>query len=94
MARVKTQKIEVDSTNELRGIYRGPSLINTKIKIPKNFIPDAPTQRLMFDIVRLGYQLSCDTITHPRYWQKEWTECPLCGGCPDDDGLWIHRGEV
>lgn len=78
-----------DQTPIKRGIYRGPERITNK-----SDIIDAPTETLITDIVRNGYQLSCDTLTHPMFWHDEWTQCPLCGSVPDrQEGVWVHADE-
>lgn len=77
-----------------RGVYRGPSHITTDhYNTPPDFFPDEPTQEILINIVRAGYQLSCENLTHPQFWQDSWTTCPICGARRDKDGLWPHEPE-
>lgn len=81
-----------------RGVYKGPSSpfidCETAKKIPDDFFPCDDIQSLMSSIVDAGYQLSCDTLTHPQFWQKEWNTCPICGSKPDyAEGVWVHLPE-
>lgn len=42
------------------------------------------------EMVKKSHAVSCDEITNQEYWNEEWTECPICGCKPDEDGVWVH----
>ena len=90
MKRKTTEESEIDPDNLVRYIDdRSPV---TEF-LPK-FTIDPDTQATLHAMVEAGYEINCNNICHPAFWDNDWLECPLCGGHYDKDvGLFIHQGE-
>lgn len=90
---MKTKLVYVDKSADIvhRGVYSGP-ILEPDPRTPPEFYLTEQEKLIVIDIVESGYQLSCDTLTRPGYWQDDWTRCPLCGTRPDDN-VWVHNGD-
>lgn len=42
------------------------------------------------ELIKRSGNIDCDIVTNKNFWKDEWTECPVCGAKPDNDGIWVH----